>query len=550
MEREELTPQRIKDEYERGVRFNEQINLYDTVKVNEDFFVGKQWEGVNSNGLPTPVFNVVKRIILHKVATTATDNVAMAATPMNEAYPEMPGEGGGTDVEALCRVAGAQLDALLEQNNITKLLRGFIRDGAVRGDGCIYSWFDPSAETGQEAKGTIRAELIENTRVIFGDPTVGDVESQPYIIISRRERVADVKKEAKANGMDPEALQQDEDETGDRFARLVDGKVTTLTRFEKREGTVWWCKATGDGMIQGEKDTGLKGYPIAWMSWERVSGSYHGQAEVTGLIPNQIFINKTFAMVGLSLLTTAYPKVIYDMDAIPKWDNRVGAAIGVRVSGRDLNSVAKIMDPGTISPQVSQFIQLAEEMTKELTGATDAALGNVRPENTSAIIALQKASGVPMELVKQELYRAVEDMGRIWLDMMRVYYGKRYVALPVSEEERRSAEAMGLPAPEGTAPALFDFAALENTPLGLKLDVGGSAYWSEITQINTLENLLGGGYITPAEFLERMPNGYIPKQQELIDRLRADEAAAKAVKMAADQEAAAQMAAAPAMTMA
>ena len=36
------------------------------------------------------------------------------------------------------------------------------------------------------------------------------------------------------------------------------------------------------------------------------------------------------------------------------------------------------------------------QFTKEFSGATDAALGSVRPDNTSAIIALQKASsGAP-----------------------------------------------------------------------------------------------------------------------------------------------------------
>jgi hypothetical protein len=48
-------------EYEKGVDFKNQLNLYDTVRSNEDFYIGKQWEGVQSNGLPTPVFNFIKR---------------------------------------------------------------------------------------------------------------------------------------------------------------------------------------------------------------------------------------------------------------------------------------------------------------------------------------------------------------------------------------------------------------------------------------------------------------------------------------------------------
>ena len=35
--------------YSKGINFNTQINLDETVRVNENFFVGKQWEGVPAN---------------------------------------------------------------------------------------------------------------------------------------------------------------------------------------------------------------------------------------------------------------------------------------------------------------------------------------------------------------------------------------------------------------------------------------------------------------------------------------------------------------------
>ena len=61
--------------------------------------------------------------------------------------------------------------------------------------------------------------------------------------------------------------------------------------------------------------------------------------------------------------------------------------------------------------------------TKETLGVTDAQMGNVRPDNTSAIIALQSASNVPLENPRALLYEWVEDIGRILLDMMGTYYG-------------------------------------------------------------------------------------------------------------------------------
>ena len=52
--------------------------------------------------------------------------------------------------------------------------------------------------------------------------------------------------------------------------------------------------------------------------------------------------------------------------------------------------------------------------------------------------------------------------------------------------------------------------------MALKLDVGASSYWSEMASVQTLDNLLMQDKITIEEYLERIPDGYIPKRQELI----------------------------------
>jgi hypothetical protein len=386
----------------------------------------------------------------------------------------------------------------------------------VDGDACVYSWFDPEVETGQTAKGAIRTELLENTRVIFGNPNSSQVQDQPYIIVSRRELIGAVRREMKQNGGDPEAVRGDSDEAHDQFDAMTEGKVTTLTKFWKDEGHIYAVKTVQGAVVRKEWDTGQRLYPIAWLSWDRVQNCYHGQAAVTSLIPNQVFINKLFAMAMISLMGTAFPKVVYDRTRIGHWDSGVGRA--VPVNGGNVSDVAKVLESANMSPQVAQFIQLAIDLTKEVMGATDAATGATRPENTSAILALQKASQVPMELIKQDLLQCLEDVGNIWIDLMRAYYGTRYVDIPLTHQEQQAAAQLGV---TGEAlPQLFDFAVLERVPLSIKLDVGGSAYWSEIAQMNTLDNLLTAGKIDIIDYLERVPNGYISNQQELIDTLK------------------------------
>jgi hypothetical protein len=177
------------------------------------------------------------------------------------------------------------------------------------------------------------------------------------------------------------------------------------------------------------------------------------------------------------------------------------------MSGGDVSTAAKIMDPAQVSPQISQFIGLAIDYTQKFLGASDVALGDTRPDNTSAIVALQRASSVPMELTKQNLLQSVEDQGRIYLDFMRHYYGTRWVEVtsPLDGEKRM---------------ITMDFGILNEMPMSIQLDVGASSYWSEIATMQTLDNLLMQGKISTIDYLERLPAGQITDKDALIEALK------------------------------
>ncbi|SMC80514.1 hypothetical protein [Papillibacter cinnamivorans] len=490
-------------DYEKGVSFNTRIGLYDTVAANENFFIGRQWEGVRSNGLPTPVFNFLKRVVLFRVSSIVSDNLKMQASPMEPA--------GLRGVRRAARAVTGEFDRLFERNKMGSLLREYVRNASVDGDGCLYTYYDPDAP-GPFSGGEIITELVENTRVLFGNPNDRRVERQPWIIVARREPLEEVRRLAEEAGEDPDAVRPDTDDAGNYHDSLTDDKCTVLLKFwkerdrENGERRLMAAECTRDRMLRQPWDTGLTLYPVTWLSMDYVQDCYHGQADVTGLIPNQIFVNKLFAMTMLSLMSSAYPRILYDRTRIARWDNRVGAAIPM--NGGDVAGAAKIIDPAQVSPQISQFISLAISYTKEFMGANDAALGDVQPNNTSAIIALQRASAVPMELVRRNLHQSIEDLGRIYMDQMAAFYGRRPAR---AGEDAKAAEDRA---------ELFDFAALRNMPLSLKLDVGASAYWSEITSVQTLDNLLAGGKISVLQYLERLPSGYVTGKEELMEELK------------------------------
>ena len=497
----ELTPQSVFAEYHAGLQFCEGIDLYDTVQVNENFFIGKQWEGVQSNGLPTPVFNFLKRVVLFSVANSSTDNLKLHAKPL----------AGDSDTPVWMRetygdMLNAQFAAIFEKNKLGGCIREYCRNAAVDGDGCMYSWWDDTMETGQMSKGGIRTEVLQNTQIMFGNPNSRDVQSQPYIIILRRMLVSEAVRYARRMGAsedDVDAITPDEKENGNiEMDQLGGNKVTVMLRLWRSEetGTIHAYECTQAAELRSEWDMGIKLYPLVWMPWDYVQDCYHGQAMITGLIPNQIFVNKLFAMSMISLMTLAYPKVMYDKTRIAGWSSKVGAAIGV--SG-NVDGAAKIVDPAQISPQISQFIELAISYTQKFLGATDVALGDTRPDNTSAIIALQRAAATPMELTKQNLLQSVEQMGEIYMEFMAEYYGIRQVEV----EDSRTGEKLYME---------FDFGVLRDVPCSIDLDAGASSYWSEIANMQTLDNLLMQGKIPTSEYLRRLPNGQITDREQLI----------------------------------
>ena len=131
-------------------------------------------------------------------------------------------------------------------------------------------------------------------------------------------------------GADPDVLRPDQEAFCSRYDSYTGDKVTVLTHFwrDRATGSIFCSESAERGMLRPPYDTGLRRYPVIWLNWDFVQDCYHGQSMITGLIPNQNFINKIFALTGVSPLTTAFPKVIYDKNRLRSWDGGVGDGSG------------------------------------------------------------------------------------------------------------------------------------------------------------------------------------------------------------------------------
>lgn len=326
---------------------------------------------------------------------------------------------------------------------------------------------------------------------------------------------------------------QEKDENGVPIVRGTGEPVYKMKKAKHAVTSVHVTKATRSAVIYEDIDTGLTRYPIAWGNWERQKNQYHGRALVTGLIPNQIFINSMFAMVMRHLQLMGFPKTIYNQDLIGQWNNEIGQAIGVRglQPGQAIGQVAANLQTADMSAQIIYAIDKAMEYTRECMGATDVQMGNVKPDNTSAIMVMQSNAEVPLENTRALLYEWVEDVGAVLLDMMGTYYGKRPIVRDKDFEEPMIGPD-GVPQMDPMTGQLmtqrvtrrvaeeFDFSQLKKLWFNVRCDVGATTFYSEIAMVQTMDNLRREGTLDIIDYLERIPDKLIPQRAELIVKLK------------------------------
>lgn len=509
--------------YEAGVKYNQSLygadrDYYDVINTNIAFANGDQWRNVTGEGLPKPVFNIIKRVKQFKIASLKSNNIAIQIQPM-EYRPDDSDEQMQTSIHKT-DLANAEVKNILENINFDSLSRQLLNDGFDTGDMCLHFYNDVTKTPYKkfpDIKGAICAEVIDSTNVMFGNPNIKNVEKQPYIIIVGRDLVKNLQDEYKRNNKNKknDASNITEDTmtsylAGDNSKVELEadkyGKALYVLKYYRgKNGKIYANKSVQNMYIYKGKETDYDYYPIAFNNWDSVKGSYHGRAETTGIIPNQIAINKMFAMVIYHLMLTAFPTAVYDADKVANWTNEIGAAIPLtNVGNSSIHNIAGYLEPASMSGQIINAIELAMQYTKDTLGVGDASLGNITMDNATAIIAVQKSNAVPLENVRANLYELVEDCGRIILDMIATDYGIRPVI--ITDGDNRTVEE-------------FDFSELKGMWLHIKADVGSASYFSEIASLQTLDNLLNAGRIEFIDYLKRIPDEIIPQKQELIQEL-------------------------------
>ena len=518
------------ERYEKGIQYNSSFkpnkDYYEAIKVWNDFYNGDQWNGVGgSSELPKLVFNYTKRIIDFKIASVTSSDISVSVEPLRNTpvTDDNELEIDNTDF------VNNEIKNVFEKWNFRILKKRALRKAGISGDMCAHITFNTEAKPfrgfAPDVKGEMEIELIDATNIYFGNANIKSVSKQPYIIIVGRDTVQNLQEEAKRFKTQDNDIESDDDTEYQltEFANVEvepadiekdsDGKAKYIYYYYKKKVGedihVFVTKCTKDAIIYQDIDTEYSDYPVAFANWYELENTYHGRGEVEGICPNQIAINKMFAMIVYHQMMTAFPTAVYDKDVIKSWNNQIGTAFALsNLNGRSIKDVAGYLNPANMSDYIIKVIDLAIQYTKDCMGVSDASLGNVDPKNTSAILAVQKSTAVPLENVKDNLYDFVEQIVRIMIDVMGTKYGERPVVITDEEDGNRTIEK-------------YDFAQLKGMDLHIGIDVGESSYYSEIAMLQTMDNLLQGQYIEFIDYLERIPNEMFPKKAEYIAQIKA-----------------------------
>lgn len=512
MKRENIVTD-VWNEYQKGVDYNYRQDLYNKTDKNFKFYLGNQWENAKLGGIQPITLNIIQSIVKYKVGVVKTNSYQIYFN--SDTYEN---DTERRKLQDLCDSLNRFANRTWEKNQVDKIVRNCVDDACIDSEGIVYFYEDND---------NIVPEQVDKTNIYYGNENDDNIQTQPYIIISFRRTVDEVKEEAKKNGMSDEELEKiipDEEyheQAGkDKRVDEISPMCLVLLKLYKKDGTIWAKKCTRLANVMNDSNLKIKLYPVAHYNWIRVKGSSRGQGEVEYLIPNQIEINKTATRRALAVKLGAFPKLVANTKYIKntKALNSVGTTIELNeLNADDVNKVVNYLKPAQMSTDAYNLQKELIDDTQNLAGAGDNVTGNIDPTQTSgkAILAVQQASQQPINSQVEAYKTFIEDIARIWFEMLKAY---SVDGIKLTKEEKDYANDTTY-----DTQYILDYEELNKLELDLKIDITPKSAFDKYAMEVSLENLLSAGQITFEEYINALPEDSTMPKSKLKEILKTRE---------------------------
>jgi hypothetical protein len=475
----------IWQKYEKGKDHHHKLNIYDDTDKCHRFYEGDQWHGLERDGEILPIHNFIKPVVKYKTAMIAQNAMGINYSAMNTDNQQLMAE--------ICDKLNKFAAQKWELQKLDSIVWDIIKEANISGDAYLY-FYDAD----------LNCQMIDRKNIYFADEQQTDIQKQKYILIFERRFVDDVKKDAKANKVDEQEINNilpDDDtenlsDNGKNEVKTKDGKCSCLVMLKKKDGIVTVSRSTKTVTYQKETVIdGLDKYPIVSLVIDRKYESCRGNGEVLPLIPNQIETNRLLARRSINIQLTGFAKPVYNEDLIsnPKSITQVGTAVAIR--GQTVQNIRNAFDyinPAPMSPDAKQMQEELLNNTRELSGAGDSATGNIDPTKASgaAIIAVRDQAAIPLNEQIAAYRQFVEDIASVWFAMWVAYNPN---GMQISYENDGEYISEVIPAED-----------LSQLNVHVKIDVSPTSPFSKFAREQSLENALAQQHITFEEYVEAL----------------------------------------------
>lgn len=524
--------------------------FYEDWPEYDRFWNGKQWpqQTERTKKYPRPMINHFASIIEQKVAALVYDSPEIYFEPMDAGeLPEIEIEPLGTftqidtqnidAAEALSHVAKHQWSSM----EMDDLMDEVCRNAALTGTGIFFMPWDDTVHGGGKKAfvGDIVGDEVDPLNFFPGDPKRRDVQSQPYILITERIPLSEVRGNDSYNAdmaallkgekgdtrdmYDQEAIEMDEtdyvnlihqwekiyveDEDDDEDLAYTDdeGEVQKVKRLKKMR--LDYTVVCQNKVLREEKGIYEHGlYPFAAFNWYPRKKSFFGKSEAVDLINAQKEDNK---MSGLQMLTAykmGMPNMRYNPNFVKKKDLPDGPGGGkIPDNSPPGHRGVDFIQPPTAATNIPGIRATNIEGMKDASGVHEAWAGKAPGArlNASAIIALQEAAGVKVRGIQRRLFKALREVSRIWLAHWKEFH-----------TEDRFFRIVG----EGRAQGAFWFktSQLEDMEFDVKVQGGTASPYTNSIASEQFERMLERQVIGPMEYLEHIPSGVVPKAHHIL----------------------------------
>ncbi len=525
--REEITAQQIVKWYEESIAYQSQLGLRATIPECVRFYEGDQWAKVteDTKHFPRPVVNIIEMICNNKKSQ-------VLSSPIQLVYKA---ENGNEAVEKFNRFSDYEQSRIRQRDMNNRA----VLDGIIKGSYCFYGYWDKDI-VGIDGlvEGDIGAQVVDPLDVHFADPTEKDEQKQKWIILTSREDIEKIKKEADAGVDKGEITEDDNNSVYNEKESDTTKYATVFTFFFRQNDEVYFLKATkgviftkprpftpnvkqtknrleGKEEIEEEpkpEDKYLKTthkatkYPIVFSAWKERDKSIYGRGEVEKLIPNQKAINWNWGLQLLMSQDEAMGVTVVKPDTlrgqqITNEPNQI-----ITDYSREGNGIKKLETKQMTQGSMNIAERLAD-VTRVVTNSSEIMNGEVISAGMSgaAIAQLQAQALKPVEDLQKGVWRSMEKWGEILEQFFRFFFTDKKFKYKDKEENLLSDQ--------------FNSEDFKSTSFDVVAEAVAGTVMSGVADINLLDNLFEKGAITLKTYISSYPQNALANRQKLLESI-------------------------------